>query len=76
MSLLSINSSKGSLPTIQELLDDPFFSGVGIDDKRTKPYLKFSIGTKEALVKYRQMIESSLSEDHKKVTWTMLLLNY
>lgn len=66
--LLSIEATKSSnYPTLDQLLDNPFFSNaLGPEMSSKKNYLKFSAGTKEALVKHRQLFEKRLEEDHKK----------
>ena len=67
-SILSTEVLKTKLPTLEELRNEPFFSEVNLNrDRLSKPYLKFSIGTKEALVQFREAMEKSLTNEHKKV---------
>ena len=70
-SILSTEVLKTKLPTLEELRNEPFFSEVNPTrdhrDRLLKPYLKFSIATKEALVQFREAMEKSLTNEHKKV---------
>ena len=67
-SILSTEVLKTKLPTLEELRNEPFFSEVNVTrDRLSKPYLKFSIATKEALVQFREAMEKSLTNEHKKV---------
>ena len=69
-SLLSIEATKSmSYPTISDLISHPFFAnaiGNMPKDGQTKPYLKFSSSTKEALANFKATYEKRLQEDHKK----------
>lgn len=71
-SLLSIEATKSSnYPTVQNLLENPFFSNaigsLSVTKKSVmRPYLKFSTAAKEALASHKMAYENRLREDFNR----------
>lgn len=74
-SLLSVESTKSNsnYPSLEDLLSNSFFSNAtGSSSLQQpelngkKPYLKFSMGSKEALSRHKESFEKRLEEDHKR----------
>merc|ERR1712226_1377248 len=69
-SIISADACKDptSYPTTSSLLQDAFFNEVtiGTPDNATRPYLKFSLNTKEALSKYKESIANQLQNGYMK----------
>ena len=71
-SLLSIEATKSlNYPTIQNLLENPFFANAigSLSVTKTsviRPYLKFSTAAKEALANHKIAYENRLKEDFNK----------
>ena len=69
---MSIEATKSSnYPTIQNLLENPFFSNalgsLAVSKNSVmKPYLKFSTVAKEGLTKHKNAFENRLKEDFNK----------
>lgn len=67
-SILSAEACKGNLPTIDSLLEHPFFSSIVLTLKPTdKAVLKISTSTKEHLKTAVTQIEDRLKEEQKMV---------